>query len=375
MKTELRLGLMAIVLAAGLHPAAGADVAPRVGVISTNHQALLHWPGNETNYVLQYCTNLASPNWTYVTDAKKVAYGDQLALAVTNLTQPRFFRLMHIFAAPPRTPPDKLVTITNGTFTMGDSLDGITDAVPVTVNLSTFYMDTNLVTYSQWQQVCSWAIVQGADLNMGSGKGPNYPVTSVNWFDCAVWCNARSLMEGLTPVYYWDPDFVWVYSGGIGVVYANWATNGYRLPTEAEWEKAARGGLVGQRFPWGLNISENQANYKSYPGYYPYDLGPAGLNPLGQVGGYPWTTPVGSFPANGFGLNDMAGNAAEWGWDNFGFTLPGGTDPHGPATGDVTVVRGGNSSTYPDRCRCASRWGKYPVFSDEVTGFRCVRGH
>ena len=85
---------------------------------------------------------------------------------------------------------------------------------------------------------------------------------TVNWYDCVKWCNARSQQEGLTPVYYTDAGLTQVYTNGeTTTVYANWTANGYRLPTEAEWEKAARGGLSGQRFPWGNTITESQANY------------------------------------------------------------------------------------------------------------------
>jgi len=372
MKSKLSFVLLAVVLAAGLHPAK-ADAAPRLMVMSTNNQALLYWPSTETNYVLQYCTNLASPKWAYAMDAGKAVYGTQTALTVTNLTRPRFFRLMRIFAAPPTTPPSNLAPIPAGTFTMGDTLDGITNAHPVTVTLSAFWMDTNLVTYSQWQQVyCFGVILGGLFHNEGSGNGPNYPVENMDWFDCVAWCNARSILDELTPAYYWDPDFTQIYTGGYGVVYVNWATNGYRLPTEAEWERAARGGHEQQRFPTRNSISESDANYfGSASGVLPYDQGPAGDNPVGQGD----TSPVGSFPANGYGLRDMAGNVAEWCWDNYGVPYAGGADPHGPTDGNARVLRGGAFSSTADSLRCAHRGAYYPVFAEPEIGFRCVRGH
>ncbi len=156
----------------------------------------------------------------------------------------------------------------------------------------------------------------------------------------------------------------------------NWGASGYRLPTEAEWEKAARGGLSGQRFPWGDTISESQANYYGDTTAYSYDLGPNGFNALFDTGAYPYTSPVGYFAANGNGLYDMAGNVYEWCWDWYGtpYGQPTTTNPTGPASGSYRVLRGGVWNSVAGFARCAFRSGYVvPVNGDNI-GFRCVRG-
>jgi formylglycine-generating enzyme required for sulfatase activity len=276
----------------------------------------------------------------------------------------------------PANPPG-MVLISAGPFTMGDSLDGSPFAVPISTTVSAFYMDVNLVTLSQWRSVYFWAKDNGyTDLPAGSGKGANHPVQTVNWYAVVKWCNARSEQAGRTPAYYTNDAQTTIYkTGNVNVTNAQvkWTANGYRLPTEAEWEKAARGGLSGQRFPWGNTIEQNLANYFGNTGGFVYDLGPNGYNPIGSVGGTsPATSPVGSFAANGYGLYDMAGNVDQWVWDWYGEPYAGGLDPLGRTTGSFRVVRGGAWGFDASYLRCAYRSLVVPSNALIDVGFRGV---
>lgn len=276
-----------------------------------------------------------------------------------------------------------MAPVPGGAFTMGDTLDGESDAVPTSTTVSGFYMDTNLVSFAQWLSVCYYATNNGYTFsNAGAGKAVSHPVQTVDWYDCVKWCNARSQQAGLTPVYYTDAAWTQVYTNGeTDAVYPNWNANGYRLPTEAEWERAARGGVSGQRFPWGNTIDWNHANYASFwtgtppAPFYPYDSAPQmGYNPAFNDGVIPYTNPVGALPANGYGLRDMAGNVQEWCWDWYGTPYAGGTNPHGSASGTTRVLRGGLWFEYASLCRCPNRSNVAPVNRDNGTGLRCVKG-
>ena len=313
-----------------------------------------------TDYTVQACSSLpGGTNWV-----------DYVQIPVTQSVNTN---LLVAFQ-----PPAGMMLIPAGVFVMGDTLDGETDAVPATVTVSAFYMDTNLVSYGQWQTVYSYATNHGYIFtDAGAGKAANQPVQMVDWYDVVKWSNARSRLAGLTPVYYTDAGLTQVYTNGETTnVFANWTANGYRLPTEAEWEKAARGGLIGQRFPWGNTISESQADYDGKPTVFVFDLGPAGYNTIGQIGGIPYTTPVGTFAANGYGLYDMAGNVQEWCWDWYGTPYAGGTDPRGPASnpGNMRVIRGGLWPQFATVCRCANRSSVSPSAAANSMGFRCVMG-
>jgi formylglycine-generating enzyme required for sulfatase activity len=268
-----------------------------------------------------------------------------------------------------------------GTFVMGDSVDGDTNAPTSTVYVSAFYMDTNLVSYSLWQQVYQWAATNGYSFEPGAGVGANYPVQSIDWYDAVKWCNARSQMAGLAPVYYTDAGLTQVYkTGNVNAVCANWTNSAYRLPTEAEWEKAAHGGLAYLRFPWGNTISETNANYDGDPWNgtygYTYDSGPAGNNQAFKSGAglfATYTSPVGYFAPNGYGLNDMAGNVFEWCWDWYGPYASGPqTNPYGATTGTNRVQRGGSWVCFANESRTAFRKDFAPNFNDDELGFRTV---
>lgn len=270
---------------------------------------------------------------------------------------------------------DGFSLIPAGAFTMGRT-SGDTDgnAPPVSVTVSAFYMGKYEVTKAVWDSVRTWGAANGyTDLRVGGGKASNHPVDTISWFDMVKWCNARSQKDGLTPVYTVSGA---VMRTGTSAPTANWSASGYRLPTEAEWEKAARGGVSGRRFPSGSDtISHSQANYYSTTGYTS-DVSPTrGYHPTYSTGDFPYSSPVGSFAPNGYGLYDMAGNMWEWCWDWYGAStyVNGATNPRGPSSGSGRVVRGGSWGNYADYCRAANRYISAPSSSYVSVGFRLAR--
>jgi formylglycine-generating enzyme required for sulfatase activity len=272
--------------------------------------------------------------------------------------------------------PDGFALIPGGSFQMGDALDGLSNAPVVTVNVSEFYMGQYEVTKAEWDEVRSWGLSNGyTDLPSGGGKAANHPVHDINWYAMVKWCNARSEQEGRTPCYTVSGSTY--RTGSSDAVECDWTATGYRLPTEAEWEKAARGGATGQRFPWGATISHANANYYQSTSYS-YDVGDgSGYHPDYSSGGYrylyyPYTSPVGSFAANGYGLYDMTGNVLEWCWDWYASSSysDGAADPRGASSGSYRVLRGGSWGSFAYYCRVAYRVNYNPSASNDYYGFR-----
>ena len=256
---------------------------------------------------------------------------------------------------PAEPPPEGMVLIPAGEFQMGsNNEEADNDEQPVrTVYVDAFYMDETEVTNAQfkeflienprWQKDRIEAHFHNGGY-LGHWNGNNYP-------------NGK----GNHPV-------VWV-SWYAAMAYADWA--GKRLPTEAEWERAARGGLAGKKYPNGNTITARDANY--------------GKN----VGG---TTAVGRYPANGYGLYDMAGNVLEWCLDeydkDFYFTFPRNDVARNPLSGannihwvmnnftdikSIRVRRSGSWSTIASLQRISNRYGNSPSQLTNFIGFRCVR--
>jgi formylglycine-generating enzyme required for sulfatase activity len=237
-------------------------------------------------------------------------------------------------------------------------------AYSLTVDM--FYMDKYEVTKTLWDEVKNWNSGNGYIYeSMGSGKATNHPVHTVNWYDVVKWCNARSEKAGLTPAYYTDAGYTSVFQtgtvSGVDSPYVNGSADGYRLPTGTEWEYAARGGVASKRFPWGDTINNSNANYRAV-GNYPYDdSNGASYHPTYNDSTKPYTSPVGDFAANGYGLYDMVGNVLEWCYD----WSPTLSSSH-------RVGCGGAWLASPLYCRVASRASNTPDKAIDFIGFRAV---
>ncbi|MCK4662365.1 MAG: SUMF1/EgtB/PvdO family nonheme iron enzyme [Bacteroidales bacterium] len=289
----------------------------------------------------------------------------------------------------------EMVFIEAGNFNMGYNYDTTETwwyptEIPVhTVYISAFYMDKYEVFKTQWDSVYLWAVDNGYSFdNVGEAQALNHPVYNISWYDVAKWCNARSEKEGLTPVYYTDSTQNTIYQNGqidLENNYVKWEENGYRLPTEAEWEKAARGELVANHYPWQsyggtLNdhIDGSKANYDGSGD--PYETQTVQTTPVGYYDGN--QIPAGIDMVNGYGLYDMAGNVVEWVWDWYNNQWYSNTEASEPDTKGPPetverwkILRGGSWHTGQlFGLRCALRLPQHtPDYIGPALGFRCAK--
>ncbi len=247
---------------------------------------------------------------------------------------------------------DDMVLISGGTFTMGspeNEAERDTDEVQHEVTVSDFYIARTELTQEEYQAVMG--------NNPSENQGGNLPVENITWYDAIEYCNALSEAEGLTPCYtVTDSTVVWDRSA-----------DGYRLPTEAEWEYAARANTE-TPFHFGDYVYDENANCYNAYGY--------NNNASGSwVNGYiSHTVDVTDYEPNAYGLYNIHGNAAEWVWDWYGaYNIQETEDPTGPEPGNYKIARGGGWNDFPKHIRSAYR-SAYPADAPLYSiGMRLVR--
>lgn len=268
--------------------------------------------------------------------------------------------------------PKDFVLIPAGTFQMGSEkgYDNTKPVHEVTITKS-FYMGKYEVTQAEYEKYCSYGEKKPSSDN---GDGDNYPAYYVSWYDALVYCNKRSMAEGLTPCYSISGNTDPAKWGELptaeddplrdtwDAVECNWNANGYRLPTEAEWEYASRAG-------------DNTVASLTY----------SGTSDVNKLGDYAWyyvnsegaSHEVGTKTPNEFGLYDMSGNVWEWCWNwytkSYDTETEGGSDPTGTSSGLLRVFRGGSWDSNSDLCAVSFRNAYYPNRRDYNYGFRVVR--
>jgi formylglycine-generating enzyme required for sulfatase activity len=272
--------------------------------------------------------------------------------------------------------PDNMVRINGGTFIMGSPTNEPgrekNEGPQHQVTISSFYIGKYPVTQKEWYDIMGTTIQQRRAMvfriDMMSerdleytlhGVGDNYPMYYVSWYNAIEYCNRRSQLEGLTQVYTidksrGDPNRVNNFGDENWIVTWNRNANGYRLPTEAEWEYACRAGTT-TAYSTGTSINGSTI-------WYGENNNDRKIHPVGQ-----------KLP-NQWGLYDMPGNVWEWCWDWYGDYLSGTqTDPIGPSSGNNRIIRGGGGNNEASTYRSAFRSNDYPTGSMDAGPIRCIR--
>lgn len=249
----------------------------------------------------------------------------------------------------PNYPLGDMILVEGGAFIMGDEFgEGSFDERPThEVILTDYYMGRFEVTFEEFDYYCN---ITGAKRPDDEGWGRSVrPVINISWYDAVKYCNWLSKQHDLNPVYTVRGD----------EVIADWQAKGYRLPTEAEWEYAARS--RGKKEKWAGATSKNElANYANYNGK--------------QVGFENKTIPVGTLKANTLGLYDMNGNVFEWCWDApEKYPSTSQNNPHWSGKTVLRAIRGGAWISKPQHLRCADRYSFWPNKQNNTIGFRLAR--
>jgi len=272
-----------------------------------------------------------------------------------------------------------MVLVEGGTFQMGTDSGKERKERPVhTVTVKSFYIGKYEVTQKEWYEIMGTTLrqqremaIKNAYYNVYIVEGNNYPMYIMNWYEAVEYCNKLSQKEGLTPAYTIDKtqsdpnntnpsaptknndpfydDVRWL-------VTWNQNADGYRLPTEAEWEFAAKGGTRDTKTAY------SGSNSVGYVAWYDGNTNGSGMKPVGRKA------------ANSLGIHDMSGNVWEWCWDWYGdYSNEAQTDPIGPLSGASRVIRGGSWVNEAALIRLAYRENIPPLFRGNGLGFRVVR--
>ena len=255
----------------------------------------------------------------------------------------------------------KMILVPSGNFIMGEKDNNFSDEKPEhVVTVKSFYMDETPITYKNFAKYVADGGNKTRYWQYESYNMEENPISGINWYQAVDYCNWRSEKENLTPAYKISNKLdAWGYQ----LWELDTSSNGYRLPTEAEFEYAARGGLEGKKFPWGDEFNPKFANYDDERGLMKGDW---------------WRlAKVKDTPANNYGLYGMSGNVWQWTndwYDKNYYATSNKDNPKGPDTGRTKVMRGGSwGSISPDYLRVSKRSAMAPSNYNYDVGFRCVR--